>query len=224
MGVGTSAFEKQFASELAALRAEEAIAGVVDGTFVHDLIGMAFRLPIDWLVRNLKEVADTAEGRLISSHHDELNDAFRLLSNDFLPIVTVSAPPLDDPVARLGPHEISPVAVLQLEEVISTRGAKRFDLSKHVATDLAHFHGYVENFRLTAPPELATLGGCDAVHYTATYTVLHADAAEGCPMREHAYYVLHRGVVFALRLCDFPERDRRLAFDFDEFVRAIAFR
>jgi hypothetical protein len=223
MGIASEGFDKQFAAQLACLRADAAVAGVVDGTFVHDLLGVAFQLLPSWIVRDLQEVARTAEGRLLSSHEDDVNEAFRMLTDEFLPIVTISAPTLDDPSARLGPHEISPVIVLHLDEVLADASVP-FDLADHVATDLAHFHAYVEDYRLTAGPELTTLGGCEAVHFTAAYTFLHADAVEGCPAREEAYYVCHHGAVLALRLCDFPDRDQRLAVDFGPFIQSVSFR
>ena len=167
---------------------------------------------------------DTSEGRLLSSHEDDWNEAFRSLSDAHLPIVTVSAPTWDDPIARLGPHELSPVAVLQLEHAISDQDAAAFDLVEHVATDLAYFHAHIEDFELTTPPQRTIFSGCDAVSYSAAYTMLHADAANGCPTREHAIYVQHGSAVYALRACDYPDRSERLSFDFSEFLASVCYR
>ncbi|HEU4454345.1 MAG TPA: hypothetical protein VFR81_14855 [Longimicrobium sp.] len=95
---------------------------------------------------------------------------------------------------------------------------------RHVATDLAIFHGHMEDFRLLARPARTTLSDCEAVTYTAAYTVLHADAARGCPARERAIYVRQDRAVYGVRMCDYPDVDPRLEFDYDELARGICFR
>lgn len=224
MGIGREEFERRFATELTALRRTREVAGVVGRRYVHDPLGFAFELPEGWRLRDQREVADTAEGRMLNSHSADWNEAFRSLTNAFLPLATISAPTWDDPVARIGPHELTPVAALQFEHAIPDEDAPGFALHDHVATDLAHFHAHIEDFRLLAPPSCVQLSRCEAITYAAAYTVLHADAAEGCPAREHAYYVLHGSAVYALRLCDYPDRDARLTFDFAPFVASVCFR
>ena len=224
VGVGQEEFERRFAAELAELRRSRLVAGVVGRRYVHDPLGIAFALPDGWRLRDQQEVADTAEGRLLNSHSDDWNEAFRSLTDTFLPLATISAPPWDDPVARIGPHELVPVAALQFEHAVPDEDASGFDLHRHVVTDLSYFHAHVEDFRLLARPAQVRLSACEAVTYSAAYTVLHADAAEGCPARELAYYVLHGSAVYALRLCDYPDRDERLTFDFAPFVASVCFR
>ena len=224
MGEGTSRFERRFARELATLRQAGQIAGMSEGTYVNDPLGIGFTLPSGWILRDRREVAETAEGRLLSSHEDDWNEAFRSLSDAYLPLVTISAPPWDDPVARLGPHELSPVVVIQLEQVIADDEGPAFDLWDHVATDLGYFHAHIEDFRLITSPRRATLSDCEAVSYAAAYTLLHADAAQGCPTREHALYVRQGSAVYALRACDYPERSDRLSFDFSPFLASVCFR
>ena len=224
MGIGTEAFSAEYAAELSALRDSARAAGVVEGRYVNDALGIAFELPSGWIARDLREIARTAEGRLLTSHAEELNDAFRSLTEQFLPLVAISAPVWDDPVARLGPHELSPVAALYLEEGLSAAASGDFDLWEHVAVDLAHFHAHIEDYRLLEAPERTSLSGCPAVSYWAAYTFLHADAVEGCPTREWSHYVLHESQVLALRLCDYPDRHARLAHDFRPFVATLRFR
>jgi hypothetical protein len=224
MGIGTKEFEQRFATALAALRSSRQVAGVYGRSYVNDPLGIAFELPAGWLLRDLQEVAETAEGRLLSSHEDDLNDAFRSFSDAFLPLVTISAPTWDDPRARLGPHELSPVVVLQFEHAVPDEEVPTFDLWDHVATDLSYFHAHVEDFRLLVPPSQLTLSACEAVTYSATYTLLHADAAEGCPTREQAVYVQQDSAIYALRLCDYPDRHPHLSFDFAPFLASVCFR
>jgi hypothetical protein len=224
LGVGHEAFEARFARELASLRQSSRTAGLVAGTYVDEAHGFGFVLPPGWGVRDPREVERVAEGRLVNSHHEELNDAFRSLTSDFLPLVVIAAPELDDPAARLGPHELGPVVAIHLEETISAKAAPKFDLWRHVAVDLAHFHGHIEDFRLLRKPARTTLSGCEAVTYRAAYTVLHADAVEGCPARERTFYVRQDRAVYGVRMCDYPDRDPRLEFDFDGFEKQIWFR
>jgi hypothetical protein len=224
MGIGTKEFEQRFATALAALRSSGQVAGVCGRSYVNDLLGIAFALPAGWLLRDLQEVSETAEGRLLSSHEHDWNEAFRSLSDAFLPLVTISAPTWDDPLARLGPHELSPVAVLQFEHAITDEEVATFDLWDHVATDLSYFHAHVEDFRLLVPPSQVTLSECDAVTYSAAYTLLHADAVEGCPTREQAVYVRQDSAIYALRLCDYPDRHPQLSFDFASFLTSVCFR
>lgn len=224
MGMGTEAFGRRFRAGLTELRGSHLLAGIAGGVYLNDPLGIAFELPNGWIVRSRQEVAETAEGRLLSSHEQHLNDAFRSLTDAFLPLVTVSARMWDDPVARLGPHELSPVAALQFEHAITDDEAPSFDLRGHVATDVAYFHAHIEDYRLDEGPSGVTLSGCEAIAYRARYTVLHADAVEGCPAREQAFYVRHDSGVYALRLCDYPERHARLAFDFSSFTERVYFR
>jgi hypothetical protein len=224
VGIGHNAFEVLFAEELATIRRTPRAARVVAETYVNDVLGFGFSIPAGWSVQGLREVERVAEGRLVSSHDDLFNDALRSLTTEFLPLVVVAAPELADPAGWLGPHEISPVAAVHLEEAISADSAFTFDLWDHVATDLAHFHGHVEDYRLLVEPARTILSGCEAISYAATYTILHADAVEGCPARERTYYVRQDRAVYGIRMCDYPERDPRLAFDFDSFVQSIRLR
>lgn len=224
MGVGHEAFEARFAGELAALRESSLAAGAVAGTYVDGALGFGFVIPPGWRVRDLGEVERVAEGRLLNSHQEQHNEAFRSLTPDFLPLVVIGAPELDDPVARLGPHDIFPVVAIHLEETIPAKAVARFDLWQHVAVDLAHFHGHMEDFRLLGKPARTTLSDCEAVTYLAAYTVLHADAAKGCPARERTFYVRQDRAIYGVRMCDYPDVDPRLAFDYDDFVRGICFR
>ena len=224
MGIGRAEFERRFASELTVLRRSALVAGVSGRTYVNDPLGIAFGLPDGWLLRELREIADTAEGRMLNSHDNAWNDAFRSLSDVYLPLATISAPTWDDPVARIGPHEISPVAALQFEHAVSAEDSSEFDLYAHVATDLSYFHAHMEDFRLLSRPAHVRFSRCEAVTYSAAYTVLHADSVEGCPTREQAYYVLHGSGVYALRLCDYPDRHERLSFDFAPFAATVCFR
>jgi len=209
---------------LAELRRSERVAGVSDRTYVNDPLGIAFGLPSGWRLRDTREIADAAEGRMLNSHDNDWNEAFRSLSDVYLPLATISAPTWDDPIARIGPHEISPVAALQFEHAVSAGDSSEFDLHAHVATDLSYFHAYMEDFRLLSGLTRLRFSRCEAVTYTAAYTALHADAVEGCPTREQAYYVLHRSGVYALRLCDYPDRHERLSFDFAPFTATVCFR
>jgi hypothetical protein len=224
VGISTGDFERRFRAGLTELRRSHLLAGIADGAYLNDPLGIAVEFPHGWIVRTWPEVADTAEERLLSSHEQNWNDAFRSLTDAFLPLVTVSARTWDDPVARLGPHELSPVAALQFEHAISDDEAPAFALGDHVATDLAYFHAHMEDYRLEGDPSHVTLSRCEAIAYCARYTVLHADAVEGCPARERAFYVRHDSGVYALRLCDYPERHARLAFDFSSFTEQVYLR
>ena len=224
MGIGEMEFERRFASELADLRDSQRVAGVIGGRYVHDPLGIAFDLPHGWRLRDLQEISDANEGLLLSSHNDELNDAHRSGRDLYLPLVAISAPTWDDPVARIGGHELSPLVALQFEHAIPDDETSTFDLQDHVATDLSYIHAYVEDFRLLGPPAPVQLSGCAAITYTAAYTALHADDAEGCHVCEQTYYVLHESAVYALRLLAYPDRHERLAFDFAPFVRTVCFR
>lgn len=157
MGIEHNAFELLFADELASMRHTSQAAAVISGTYVNEVLGLGFSIPAGWSVRDLREVERVAEGRLVSSHEELLNDAFRSLTAEFLPLVVVAAPELDDPAGWLGPHEISPVIAVHLEEVIPIDRLSTFDLWDHVATDLAHFHGHVEDYRLLEEPQRTTL-------------------------------------------------------------------
>ncbi|MDP9353564.1 MAG: hypothetical protein M3P51_18745 [Chloroflexota bacterium] len=224
MGVGSAAFEARFANVLAKLRHAGEMAGVVDGTYVHDVLGIGFALPESWSARDICEVERVAEGRLLNSYDEVFNEVSRSLTASYLPIVVVAAPDLDDPVARLGPHEVTPVITLHLEDTVAASEVATFDLLYHVATDLAHFHARVEDYRLMSGPDHAKISGCDAVSYVATYMMQHADAVGGCPFRERACYFLHGAGIYALRMCDFPELDPRLTFNYNTFVAGVCIR
>jgi hypothetical protein len=218
------AFDIQCASQLVKLRTSGRFEGIVDGWYVSDILGIGFRLPDGWIVRSLKEVADTKEGRMLRNDLPEWNEALRQVSDQHLPLVTISAPTWDDPRARLGPHELSPVVVLQLEHVIEDEASSMFNFEAHVEEDVANFRALIAEYRLLSGPTLTTAFGPPAIEFVAAYTMLHADAVEGCPTRERALYVHHGSAVYAIRLCDYPERHEKLAFDFDPFLETILFR
>ena len=190
-------------------------------TFVNPVLGLGFRFPPGWVIRDPIDVARVREGRLLTDYDDLFNEIHRGLTDQYLPVVTVAPPPLDDPVARLGPHEIAPVITVHLEPTIDPDAS---DLWGHVMIDLAHFHARVQDYRLIERPSRVAVSECAAVTYTATYTFLHADAVGGCPTRERCIYVHQDPPLYEIRMCDYPERDPRLAYDFDEFVGTICIR
>jgi hypothetical protein len=224
VGVGTSSFQNRFATQLAALRSADRFEGVVDGTYVNDVLGIGFRVPDSWIVKSLKEVADTKEGRILREDLPDWNEALRQVSDQHLPLVTISAPAWDDPVARLGPHELSPVVVLQLEHVLDDGALDDFDLAPHVNEDLTNFHALIAEYALESGPAATSRFMAPAIEYVARYSMLHADAVEGCPTRERAVYVQHDAAVYAVRCCDYPERHERLSFNFDSVVDSLTFR
>jgi len=161
---------------------------------------------------------------LVNTHEDALLEVLRSITAEHQPLVVLAAPALDDPIARLGPHEISPVITLHLEEVIPPSDEAAFTLWTHVQIDLAHFHAHLADYRLVVQPEMTSLSEHEGVTYTASYTTFHADAVTGCPVRERTYYFRQGPAVYSLRLCDYPERDLRLAFDFDQVVASVRIR
>lgn len=221
MGIGKDAFDARFATELKALSGMGLTAGVVGRTYVHQALGIAFDCPPDWTLRDLSDVAKGIEGRRINSQLEPLNEAIRAAALEQLPLVVVAAPILDDPVARLGPDEIEPLMGVQLEETVDPAAESTFDLLEHVNRGLFYSHALMEDYRLLERPERTTLSGCDAVAYCAAYTTLHADAVDGCPVRERTYYVRRGTAIYTIRMVDYPDRDPRLAFDFSSVVDSI---
>lgn len=222
MGIGADAFRRAFAAQLCAIELEGAEAGFIDGVYVDPVYGFGFACPPDWRGGDLTSLGRTAEGRLLNSHDDRANDAVREVSQEHLPLAVTLAPALDDPVARIGPIPVAPLVSVHLEAEFA--GDEDHDLLAWVREDLAIMHGLIEDYRLVEGPARLVLSACDAVTFTVTYTMLHADAVEGCPTRERAVYVLQDPTVYAFRMCDYPRRDPRLAFDFDEIVASILIR
>ena len=46
----------------------------------------------------------------------------------------------------------------------------------------------------------------------------HAQLPDPIPVRERTIYIERYPTLYEVRMCDFPEVDNRLAFDFDDFV------
>ncbi len=90
--MGSREFERRFASGLTALRHSKLVAGVSGRSFVYDPLGNAFDLPDGWGLRDLREVSDTADGCILNGHTNDVNDAFRRLSDVPLLLATISAP------------------------------------------------------------------------------------------------------------------------------------
>lgn len=224
MGIGEEQFRQQFASELSNLESSGQAAGTIQNTYVNTLLGIAFTYPAGWKIHDLNEIARVREGNLVNSHEEDLNEVLRELADDFTPLVAIGAPELDDPQARFGPHEINPAISLQLEEILLPEEIPEFELWDHVMTDLANFHGHMEDYRLLTNPIRLSISRSDAVQYSAAYTFLHADAVGGCPVRERDIYFYQSPIVFSLKMYDYPERDARLVYDFDDFVDTIVIR
>ena len=224
MGIGEEQFRQQFGSSLSALEANRKGAGAVGNTYVNALLGIAFSYPTGWKIHDLKEIARVREGNLANSHEEELNEVLRALTDDFVPLVAIGAPQLDDPQARFGPHEIAPAISLHLEEILLPEDIPEFALWDHVMTDLANFHAHIEDYRLISHPASISISGTDAVQYAASYTFLNADAVGGCLVRERNIYFYQSPIVFSLKMCDYPERDSRLIYGFEDVVDTIVIR
>lgn len=224
MGIGEAQFRQQFAAELSRLESSGQAAGTIGNAYVNTLLGIAFTYPAGWKVHDLKEIERVREGNLANSHEEELNEVLRELAEDFTPLVAMGAPELDDPAARFGPHEINPAISLHLEEILLPEDIPGFTLWEHVMTDVAIFHAHIEDYRLLARPTPISISEGEAVQYSAAYTFLHADAVGGCPVRERDIYFYQSPIVFCLKMYDYPERDTRLIYDFDEVVATIVLR
>jgi hypothetical protein len=228
MLVGQDSFDARFAAELTALREMGAAAAVVGGTFVHEPLGIAFTSPPGWTLRDLREVEEFVQGRLTNSRTDVVNAAFnevmREISALFLPVMVLAAPPLDDPIARFGPHEIGPLITILREEVVDPAAESDFDLLTSVNEAVALSRFSLEDYRLLRSPERTILSGYEAVTYSAAYTVLHVDAVGGCPFRERAYRFRRGSAIYSIRMGDYPDRDPRLAFDYTGVVDSICLR
>jgi hypothetical protein len=221
LGIGQESFDARFATELKALRAMGSAAGVVGSTYVHEGLGIAFACPPDWRPRDRSEVQEGIDKRLVSRNAGIMNGVVRELSLENLPLVVLAAPTLDDPIARLGADELAPLIALQFEETVVEDAESPFDLFDHVDEGLFYSRAFVEDYRLLRRPERTALSGCDAVAYTAAYTTLRSDAVDGCPVRERTYYFMRGPAIYTIRMCDYPDRDPRLAFDFTSFVESI---
>jgi hypothetical protein len=228
MSVGHDTFDARFATELAALHEMGAAAAVVEGTFIHEPLGIAFTSPAGWTLRDLREVEEFVEGRLANSRTDVVNAAFneaiREISAQFLPVMVVAAPPLDDPIARFGPHEIAPLITIAHEGEVDPAAESDFDLLARVNGTVALSRFSLEDYRLLRSPERTVLSGNDAVTYWAAWTVLHVDAVGGCPFRERAYFFQRGSAIYSIQMGDYPDRDPRLAFDYTGVADSICLR
>lgn len=212
-------FDRRFADQLHALRTAGSSAGLVGGWYLHSALGVGFACPAGWIARDMEEIAPVAEGKMVNSHEELLNEILQSNASEHLPLVVVAPPELDDPIARLGPHEIAPLIALHLEtEPVSPL------LVEHVRGDVALFHAHMEDYRLLSALQPLRISDHEAIGYIASYRQGHMDAASWCPVRERAFYIKHGLFIYELRLCDYPDVDPRLAFDFGDFARGIVLR
>jgi hypothetical protein len=228
MPVGQDTFDARFAAELNALKEMGVPMAVVEGTFVHEPLGIAFTSPPGWTLRELREVQEFVEGRLINSRDDIFSKAFnevmREISARDLPVMVLAAPPLDDPIGWLGPHEIAPLISILREEEVDPAAESDFDLLASVNEGRVLSRISLEDYRLLRSPERTTLSGYEAVTYSAAYTALHVDAVGGCPFRERAYVFRRGPAIYSIRMGDYPDRDPRLAFDYTGVIDSICLR
>lgn len=221
MGIGQKAFDARFANELRTLSEMGSTAGVVGSTYIHQRLGIAFDCPPGWTLRDDAELKEAMEARLISRDNDVLNKAIRAMAVQDLPIAVIAAPTIDDPIAHLGPHEITPLISLMHDDPIDPDEEATFDLLQHITASLFYSHALLQDYRLLERPKRTTLSGCDAVTYTAAYTAMIGNAVEGCPFREHAYFFTRGSDIYTLRMGDYPDWDPKVAFDYSEVVSSI---
>jgi hypothetical protein len=224
VGIGQEAFDARFAEQLLALREMGSSAGVVGSTFVHADLGVAFDCPAGWTLRDQKDVQEGIEARLISRDNELVNKVMRELSAKYMPLAVLAAPTLDDPIAHLGPHEITPLITLMHEHTMESDEAPTFDLLEYVNSNLFYQRVFLQDFRHLQRPERTTLSESDAVLSLATYTALMEGAVEDIPFRERSYHFTRDRDVYTIRMGDYPDRDARLAFDFSDVVSSICLR
>ncbi len=111
---------------------------------------------------------------------------------------------------------------LHLEDTVPEGAA--IDLLDQAKSDLTLFHAYMEDYRLLDGPARTGISGVRGRDLPGGVPMLHADAVGSCPFRERTYYVRQDTPIYRLRMCDFPEIDPRLVFDYDEFLRRVCFR
>jgi hypothetical protein len=198
-------------------------AGLVGSRFIDRPLGIAFTVPTGWIIRELREVLETAAGRMINEYDDAFNEALQSIAADHLPLVAISAPTWDHPIARLGHHEIAPIIALSRTQPEEAR-TPTFDLWNWVMDDLALFHANLEDYRLIRAPQPTILSDLPAVTYACAYSQRHMDAVEALPVREETFYWRQAGGILELRLCDYPTRHSRLTHDFSGFSSGVILR
>ena len=225
MGIGRDRFDRRFGTLLDSGTVDNSLALLVGDLYLNHRLGLAFRRPPGWVFEESSKIGEVAMGRQLDPGAGDLGHAVQLLTYEYLPLVTVAAPLRDDGADRAGRHEVRPVITLHIEGLVPERSAESglpFDLLEYVSEDLDNFASVLQAYHLQWGPEPTRVSDCEAVEYRATYLYVHEEMPEPIPMRERCLYVAQNPRIYGIRMCDFPEHDVRLAFDFDEFVTTIA--
>jgi hypothetical protein len=231
MGIGKSAFLRQFFDQLSVLAGSGLVDGQVGDMYLNRAFGIGFRIPSGWVVQDAQQTANSQAGNSFA-FEDLDTEAFADYTRSrpiHAPFVTVA----DMAGARFLPEarssDVDHMATLAFISFEGTwtddgpGGNEPLSLIWWAERDLQYFAAGYQDFSVMSGPKQLFVSSCEAVEYTAEYSFAHADLPFTVPMRERAIYIHQGPSIHGVRMVDYPRAEPSMQFDYSEFVASLVF-
>ena len=110
---------------------------IVGNMYINRRVGLAFARPPGWLFEDATSLLERAEGRILDPNDEIVTRVIRDLTEEYLPVVTIAAPPLEEGIDRINDVEFRPVVAVHHEPNCEPNLPGGFSLPRHVDIDLA---------------------------------------------------------------------------------------